>query len=115
MILKIQKFRDQTLSSDGFKAWKSSLTDLGAQFIAKKTKICRMNRVNDAEPFCCLRVLLSSEATVISFCHEDALFLSWVRFSSALFSVDLFLGWLPFVPVFEEPILLPFPHTSLAR
>jgi hypothetical protein len=36
MILKIQKFRDQTLSSDAFKAWKSSLTDLGAQFIAKK-------------------------------------------------------------------------------
>jgi len=36
MILKTQKFRDQTLSSDAFKAWKSSLTDLGAQFIAKK-------------------------------------------------------------------------------
>jgi hypothetical protein len=36
MILKTQNFRDQTLSSDAFKAWKSSLTDLGAQFIAKK-------------------------------------------------------------------------------
>ena len=36
MVLKIQKFRDLTLSSDAFKAWKSSLTDLGAQFIAKK-------------------------------------------------------------------------------
>ena len=36
MVLKIQKFRDLTLSSDAFKACKSSLTDLGAQFIAKR-------------------------------------------------------------------------------
>ena len=33
---KTQSFRDQTLSSDAFKAWKSSLTDLGAQFVANK-------------------------------------------------------------------------------
>jgi hypothetical protein len=38
VILKTQKFRDQTLSSDAFKAWKSSLTDLGAQIVAKKAK-----------------------------------------------------------------------------
>jgi hypothetical protein len=36
MILKTQKFRDQTLSSDAFKAWKSSLTDVGAQIVAKR-------------------------------------------------------------------------------
>jgi hypothetical protein len=36
MTLKTQSFRDQTLSSDAFKAWKSSLTDLGAHFVAKK-------------------------------------------------------------------------------
>jgi hypothetical protein len=31
-----QSFRDQTLSSEAFKTWKSSLTDLGAQFVANK-------------------------------------------------------------------------------
>jgi hypothetical protein len=36
MTLKIQSFRDQTLSSDAFKAWKSSLADLGAHIVAKK-------------------------------------------------------------------------------
>jgi hypothetical protein len=36
MIMKTQGFGDQTLSSDALKAWKASLTDLGAQFIAKK-------------------------------------------------------------------------------
>ena len=36
ILKKTQSFRDQTLSSDAFKAWKSSLTDLGAQFVANK-------------------------------------------------------------------------------
>ncbi len=36
MILKTQSFKDQTLSSDAFKAWKSSLSDLGARFTANK-------------------------------------------------------------------------------
>jgi hypothetical protein len=35
-VKKTQSFRDQTLSTDAFKAWKSSLTDLGAQFVANK-------------------------------------------------------------------------------
>jgi hypothetical protein len=35
-ILKTQSFKDQTLSSDAFKAWKSSLSDLGARFTANK-------------------------------------------------------------------------------
>jgi hypothetical protein len=35
-VKKTQSFRDQTLSTDAFKAWKSSLSDLGAQFVATK-------------------------------------------------------------------------------
>ena len=31
---KIQTYKDRTLSTDAFKAWKSSLMDLGAQFVA---------------------------------------------------------------------------------
>jgi hypothetical protein len=34
--LNTQSFKDRTLSTDAFKAWKSSLTDLGAQIIANK-------------------------------------------------------------------------------
>ena len=36
MTPKTQCFRDKTLSSEAFKALKSSLSDLGAHFVAKK-------------------------------------------------------------------------------
>jgi hypothetical protein len=34
--LKTQSFKDRTISNDAFRAWKSSLTDLGARFVANK-------------------------------------------------------------------------------
>ena len=34
--MKTQSFKDRTISTDAFRAWKSSLTDLGARFVANK-------------------------------------------------------------------------------
>ena len=34
--MKTQSFKDRTISNDAFRAWKSSLTDLGARFVANK-------------------------------------------------------------------------------